>query len=120
MKKIILAAGIFLFGLSVSAQTVIGVDTITINSKGLEKVLVEKISPSAAAIAAGVPSGSVTYRIYADMMEDYQFLACSGLDNTTPLTYITIRSTEAFFNETSFGALSFISFIISIIFDSES
>ncbi|MBN2484599.1 MAG: T9SS type A sorting domain-containing protein [Bacteroidales bacterium] len=104
MKKLLIAAGLFLSGLSASAQlTVAGTDVLPVNRNGLQSVIVERVIPSA---AAGLPAGSVTYRLFVDMEENYQFLAASGYDNTNPLTYITIRSTQAFYNETAFGGAS--------------
>ncbi|MBN2484597.1 MAG: T9SS type A sorting domain-containing protein [Bacteroidales bacterium] len=107
MKQILLIiSSLFLTGKIACSQIV--VDTIPVNApgKGLKALYVEKITPSASAIAAGVPSGSITYRLFVKMEPDYEFLGCTGYDNTNPLTYITIRSTEPFYNETSFGGAS--------------
>ena len=76
----------------------------------LENVIIEKYYVSnaadsaASATAAGgnLPVGSVTYRIYADMLPGYKFQALYGVA-AHPLT---ISSSTTFFNEENFGGTS--------------
>ena len=77
---------------------------------GLENVIIEKYYVSnaadsaASATAAGgnLPVGSVTYRIYADMLPGYKFQALYGVA-AHPLN---ISSSTSFFNEENFGGTS--------------
>lgn len=70
---------------------------------GLQNIIVEKYYVSNAAdsaSAAGVlPSGSVTYRLYADMLPGYNFQALYGV-SAHPLT---ITSSTTFFNDENYG-----------------
>ncbi len=78
-----------------------------ISQQGLEKVIVEKyyISNSddtlANEIAGKLPIGSTTYRIYADLLPGYQFLAAYG----SPEHTLRIATTTTFFNNEDHGAV---------------
>ena len=76
--------------------------TLAVN--GLEQIIVEKYYVSNAADAAQsigtLPVGSVTYRIYADMLPGYQFKALYGV----PLHELKINTTTTFFNNEDRGA----------------
>lgn len=91
MKKIILGAALLLTGLFAKAQN------------GLENVIVEKYYVSNAADAAGsvgnLPVGSVTYRIWADMLPGYNFQALYGVANHT----LNIQTSTTFFNNEDYG-----------------
>ena len=71
MKKIILGLALIVSTLAARAQN------------GLESIVVEKYYVSNAADAAGstgtLPVGSVTYRIWADMLPGYNFQALYGV-----------------------------------------
>ncbi len=90
MKKIIFGLGLSLAGLFASAQN------------GLEGIIVEKYYVSNAADAAGssaagagnLPVGSVTYRIYADMLPGYKVQALFG----TPTHTLQLSSSTSFYN----------------------
>jgi chitodextrinase len=77
---------------------------------GLENVIIEKYYVSnaadsaASATAAGgnLPVGSVTYRVYADLLPGYKFQALYGVA-AHPLT---ISTSTTFFNEENFGGTS--------------
>ncbi len=88
MKKITLLFGLVAFSTIVRAQN------------GLEQIIVEKYYVSNAVDAAGsagtLPVGSVTYRVYADMLPGYKFQAMYG-DGSHPLKVAT--STSFFNNE---------------------
>ncbi len=90
-KKILLGFGLALLGTFAHAQ-------------GLENVIVEKYYVSNAADAAGtigtLPVGSVTYRIYADMLPGYKFQALYGVATHT----LQITSSTTFFNNEDRGA----------------
>lgn len=92
MKKIFLGMAFLLAALAGKAQN------------GLENIIVEKYYVSNAADAAGsvgaLPVGSVTYRIYADMLPGYKFQAAYGV-NGHPLVLSTSTS---FFNNEDRGA----------------
>ncbi|MEI6852483.1 MAG: hypothetical protein WCL06_06550, partial [Bacteroidota bacterium] len=92
MKKIIFGLGLILLGAFVQAQN------------GLENIIVEKYYISDATDAAGssgtLPVGSVTYRIYADMLPGYKFQMAYGTSNHN----LKFTSTTSFFNNTDFGA----------------
>ena len=94
MKKITLIIGLVAFSTIVRSQT----------QNGLEKIIVEKYYVSNAADAAGslglLPKGSVTYRLYADMLPGYCFKALYGDVNHT----LTINTTTKFFNNEDRGA----------------
>ena len=94
MKKITLIIGLVAFSTIVRSQT----------QNGLEKIIVEKYYVSNAADAAGslglLPKGSVTYRLYADMLPGYCFKALYGDANHT----LTINTTTKFFNNEDRGA----------------
>jgi hypothetical protein len=70
---------------------------------GLENVIVEKYYVSNAADAAAsvgsLPVGSVTYRVYADMLPGYKFQAMYGVSGHT----LKINSTTPFFNNEDRG-----------------
>lgn len=96
MKKILLyIAGAIIgtfIGTSVNAQN------------GLENIIVEKYYVSNAADAAAssgtLPTGSVTYRFYADLLPGYKLQAVYGVNNH-PLKFVT---TTSFFNNEDNGA----------------
>ncbi len=71
---------------------------------GLENIIVEKYYVSNAADATGsigvLPAGSVTYRIYADMLPGYKFQAAYGV----PTHALTFSTTTTFFNNEDRGA----------------
>lgn len=92
MKKITLIIGLVAF------------TTIARSQNGLEQIIVEKYYVSNAADAAGtigtLPEGSVTYRIYADMLPGYRFQALYG----NPDHALKINTTTTFFNNEDRGA----------------
>lgn len=92
MKKIIL--GIFLLFIA----------SLSHAQNGLEGIVVEKYYVSNAADAAAsvgiLPVGSVTYRIYADMLPGYKFQAAYGVASHT----LTLSTTTTFFNNEDRGA----------------
>ena len=75
---------------------------------GLENIVVEKYyvattqdSIDAAANGSGVLRvGSVTYRVFADMLPGYNFQALYGVTGHT----MVVNSTTAFFNDENFGS----------------
>jgi len=77
---------------------------------GLENVIIEKYYVSNAADSTGsanaaggnLPAGSVTYRIYADLLPGYKFQALYGVA-AHPLT---ISTSTTFFNEENYGSTS--------------
>lgn len=93
MKKILL--GIALAAASVMSQ-----------AQGLENVIVEKYYVSNAADAAGsvgaLPAGSVTYRVYVDMLPGYKFQAAYGV----PGHNLVLTTTTSWFNNEDRGATS--------------
>ncbi len=104
MKKIILLAVLFLLHFCTFAQ----LDTI-----GLTSIIVEKyyVSDSADAAAADadqlaaqnqtgtLPIGSVTYRIYADMLPGYKFQALYGIPS--PLHNLIVKTSTQFYNNSN-------------------
>ena len=92
MKKITLLFGLVAFSTIVRAQN------------GLEQIIVEKYYVSNAADAAGstgtLPEGSVTYRVYADMLSGYKFQALYGDVNHA----LKINTTTTFFNNEDRGS----------------
>lgn len=70
---------------------------------GLEQIIVEKYYVSDAADAAGsigtLPVGSVTYRIYADLLPGYKFQAAYGIPNHE----LRLETTTTFFNNEDRG-----------------
>ncbi len=94
MKKIVLGLGLFLCGISTQAQN------------GLERIVVEKFYVSDAideANSAGrLPVGSVTYRVYVDMLPGYNFQSAYGDPNHT----LNISSDSTFYNDESRGKTS--------------
>ena len=91
MKKITLIIGLVAFS------------TIVRSQNGLEQIIVEKYYVSNAVDAAGskgvLPVGSVTYRVYADMLPGYKFQAMYGNVNHT----LKLASTTSFFNHSLRG-----------------
>jgi hypothetical protein len=77
---------------------------VTYAQNGLECMVVEKYYVSNADDAAGsegvLPVGSVTYRIYADMLPGYKFQALYGI----PGHALTLQTTTLFFNNEDRGA----------------
>jgi hypothetical protein len=71
---------------------------------GLENIIVEKYYVSNAADATGsigtLPTGSVTYRVYADMLPGYTFQAAYGV----PGHELRIATSTTFFNNEDRGA----------------
>ena len=92
MKKITLVLGLAFLGLYMSAQN------------GLQRLVVERYYVSNAADSIGsvgiLPVGSVTYRLYADMLPGYNFQLALG-NSAHPLS---IATTTAFFNNEDRGA----------------
>ena len=97
MKKnithtLMLGSALFILGAFVQAQN------------GLEKIIVEKYyisnADDADASVGTLPIGSVTYRIYVDMLPGYKFEAAYGNSNHT----LTIATTTSFFNNEDRGA----------------
>ena len=70
---------------------------------GLEGIIVEKYYISNAADAAGsvgvLPTGSVTYRIYADLLPGYTFQAAYGVAGHE----LRFQTTTGFFNNEDYG-----------------
>ena len=93
-KKLLLGFGLAMLG------------TLAYSQNGLEGVIVEKYYISNAADAAGsvgaLPAGSVTYRVYADLLPGYKFQVLYGVA-AHPLK---ITSTANFFNNEDFGAVT--------------
>ena len=88
-----------LFGLLFSSIT-------SYAQQGLEKVIVEKYyisnayDTSANNYASKLPQGSVTYRIFADLLPGYKFSAAYG----SPEHTLKIATTTTFFNNIDHGA----------------
>ncbi len=93
MKKITLIIGLVAFS------------TIVRSQNGLEQIIVEKYYVSNAADADGsvgvLPVGSVTYRVYADMLPGYKFQAMYGDANHT----FKVATTTSFFNNEDRGEI---------------
>ncbi|CAN5589336.1 hypothetical protein BH11BAC2_BH11BAC2_23850 [soil metagenome] len=74
-------------------------------AQGLEKIIVEKYYISEAKdtgkIGGFLPVGSVTYRIYLDLLPGYKFQAVFGL----PEHELRISTTTYFFNNNDWGAM---------------
>ena len=91
IKQLLFAGGILAAGSVFSQQ-------------GLEKIIVEKYYVSNKEDSIGsigtLPIGSVTYRVYADMLPGYKFQSLYG-DPNHPLI---IKSKEGFFNNEDRGA----------------
>lgn len=92
MKKFLLGAAILASGVVAHAQN------------GLENVIIEKYYVSNAADSIGsvgiLPVGSVTYRIYADLLPGYKFQALYGV----PGHSLVLNTTTSFFNNEDRGA----------------
>ncbi len=91
MKKIIIGLCLVIFSKFTNAQN------------GLENIIVEKyyVSNAADAIASigTLPVGSVTYRVFADMLPGYKFQAIYGLEGHE----LRIETNTAFFNNEDRG-----------------
>ena len=91
-KKILLGLGMILVGVSGNAQ------------HGLENVIVEKYYVSDAADSASsvgiLPTGSVTYRVFVDMLPGYKFQMAYG----SPQHNLIINTTTSFFNNEDRGS----------------
>ncbi len=106
IKNLFLGLGLAMLGLFAHAQN------------GLESVVVERYYVATAADAAAstgiLPVGSVTYRIYADMLPGYKFQAAYGAtvipDISNPSIKVVhalkITSTSSFFNNEDRGSTS--------------
>ena len=83
-------------GLAVNAQN------------GLESIIVEKYYVSNATDAAGsvgtLPTGSVTYRFFVDMLPGYKFQAAYG--SPVGSHVLTFSTTTTFFNNEDRGAVT--------------
>lgn len=93
MKRI--ACGFYLF-----------FSVLHLRSQGLEKIVVEKYYVSdandeKAKLGGHLPAGSVTYRIYADMLPGYRFQAAYGVEGHE----LRIATTTLFFNNDDRGAI---------------
>lgn len=95
MKQILLIAGILL------------ANVFGMQAQGLENVIVEKYYISDAndttvnSLGGVLPVGSVTYRIYLDMLPDYIFQSAYG----DPNHELRIETTTLFFNNEDRGAI---------------
>lgn len=103
MRKIILGLGFTILGNFSFAQN------------GLDSIIVEKYYVSDATDSTGsdtdgggtLPVGSVTYRVFADLKDGYEFQALYGEfipGTTTPLHTLTINTSTTFFNNEDRGA----------------
>ncbi len=98
MKKILICISALLSSILAQAQN------------GLENIIVEKFyisnlddSTGAANNGDGIlKTGSVTYRIWADLLPGYQFQALYGV----PEHALTIQSSTAFFNSENYGGVT--------------
>jgi len=94
MRKILLGLCLFFLLTSGHAQN------------GLEKIIVEKYYVSdatdAANSAATLPAGSVTWRIYVDMLPGYKFQVAYG----SPTHTLLMTTTTSFFNHPDYGSFS--------------
>jgi len=94
MKKIIALMNLLILIISAKAQN------------GLEKIIVEKyyVSDTTDSIYSSgtLPVGSVTYRIFADMLPGYKFLDAYG----SPQHPLIMSTTTTFFNNTDFGSVT--------------
>ena len=98
MKKTILILGFLFFG-----------NFIVLGQNGLEKIIVEKfyvstIDDSIGSVGA-LPVGSITYRIYVDMLPGYNFQALYGVPGSNPHE-LEIKTSTSFFNNEDFGSNS--------------
>src|SRR6185436_8772832 len=79
---------------------------ISYAQNGLESVIIEKYYVSNASDASGsigtLPAGSVTYRIYADLLPGYKFQALYGVAGHE----LKLTTTTTFFNNEDRGATS--------------
>ena len=91
-KKIFLGLGLSLLGTAIHAQD------------GLEKIIVEKYYIATKADSDGslgtLPVGSVTYRVYADMLPGYKFQALYGNSDHA----LKVNTSTTFFNNEDRGA----------------
>jgi hypothetical protein len=91
-KKIVLGLGLSLLGTAVQAQD------------GLERIIVEKYYIATKADSDGsngtLPVGSVTYRVYADMLPGYKFQALYGNSDHA----LKVNTSTTFFNNEDRGA----------------
>ena len=91
MKKILLGLVLIILSVFVKAQN------------GLENIIVEKYYVSTAADSIGssgnLPVGSVTYRIYADMLPGYKFQMAYGNTNHN----LKFTTSTSFFNNEDYG-----------------
>ena len=100
MKKIYIAIGFAFACITANAQN------------GLENIIVEKYYVSDANDAAanstgGVLSvGSVTYRLYVDMLPGYRFQAAYGVTTANYSHELRIETTTKFFNNEDYGSTS--------------
>jgi hypothetical protein len=73
------------------------------NAQGLEKVIVEKYYISdvkdSSHLGGNLPAGSVTYRIFLDMLPRYRFQAAFGI----PGHELRLATTTTFFNNEDYG-----------------
>lgn len=78
---------------------------ILLAQNGLENIIVEKYYVTDAADSAGsagnLPVGSVTYRVYADMLPGYQLQVVYG--TSSPLHELRFATTTSFFNNEFLG-----------------
>ena len=92
MKKILFVLVLVILGVFAKAQN------------GLENIIVEKYYISNAADAAAshgvLPVGSITYRIYVDMLPGYSFQMAYGNANHN----LVFHTTTGFFNNEDYGA----------------
>jgi len=94
MKKILLGLGLIFIGNKANSQN------------GLENIIVEKYYISDANDAAAntiggvLPIGSTTYRIYVDMLPDYNFQAAFGI----PGHELRLETSTLFFNNEDYGS----------------
>lgn len=92
MKKIILGTALLFLAAFANAQN------------GLENITVEKYYVSNSVDATGsigaLPVGSVTWRVYADLLPGYNLQAAYGVANHTLL----ITSSTTFFNNEDYGS----------------
>jgi len=104
MKKII--SGLLFNFLSVLAHGQNGLENIIVETYYISDANDSIETDAVSANPGALPVGSITYRIYADMLPGYKFQAAFGINTPGDSHELRLATTTLFFNNEDRGATS--------------
>lgn len=97
MKKVLLGLGLMLAGMLAQGQN--GLENIVVEKYYVSNANDQTVTAGSGGLSNTLPAGSVTFRIYADMLPGYNFQALYGV----AAHELKLSTTTSFFNEAQFA-----------------